>query len=134
MGVAIFIIILVSNYRAKEAGMATTKSTMRCLLALWLLFLPVNTSWWFDEGPKEPSKGQEGKNGEEKKLVPFEVMTLEQKVLQEAKELLSLSPLDKCQHQVTVHSVIVRLYSVCCRWWSRCVSRVESCLKRTSPS
>ncbi len=63
-----------------------------------LLFLPLCIGWWpFDEEETETNEDIKP----EDRLVPFEITTMEQKFLQEANELLQLSPLDYCQHKVS---------------------------------
>ena len=67
------------------------------------------SSWWFDEEPSSSQDKMEESNSDEKErlsLVQFEIMTAEQKFLQEAKELLELSPLDECQRKASI--IIIR--------------------------
>ena len=82
-------------------------------VALSTLFLllslssgPVKAWWPFsdDENVQEEAGSQKASGSDGSQvldgLVPFEIKTAEQKFLEEAHQLLKISPLDKCQHKV----------------------------------
>lgn len=70
------------------------------VLLLLLLMAPADAWWPFsdEEVEEEEKDASQGSGGS---LIPFEVKTAEQKFLEEAQQLLNLSPLDQCQHRVS---------------------------------
>lgn len=81
------------------------KATVLVLVALSLLELlavPANAWWPFsdDDDIEEALSQATNKNDGSPGLVPFEIKTADQKFLEEAQQLLKLSPLDRCQHKV----------------------------------
>ena len=79
------------------------------VVSLLVLFLPATIGWWsFNEGLSEEKRSTSDSNDQAKDsagtMVPFEMASADQKFLQEANQLLNLSPLDNCQHNVS-HSL-----------------------------
>ena len=80
------------------------KATVLALSLLALLAASANAWWPFsdDDDIEEARSQATNKNGGSPSpgLVPFEIKTADQKFLEEAQQLLKLSPLDLCQHKV----------------------------------
>ena len=87
------------------------KTSLSLVFTLIILLSPgLSHSWWpfsEEETPGrngEPLKEQRSEGGQESvRLVRFESVSLEveKKFLDEAKQLLRISPLQKCQHNVS---------------------------------
>ena len=72
-------------------------------LVVLFVLLPLCMGWWtVEEDRKKETHSETSSSENTNKMVPFEVMTAEQKFLQEANHLLNLSPLDSCQHKVHI--------------------------------
>lgn len=74
------------------------------VLTIVVLTLSVSYGWWpFEEEKEEEqvTKKHVVDRGKEN-IVPFEVTVADQKFLLEAKQMLEMTELDYCQHEVSI--------------------------------
>ena len=111
-------------------------ATMRALSYL-IVCIRVSYGWWpFSDGKADELgdnkfttniRDESHVIGDGKVVVPFEMKSVEQKFLQESKQLLELSPLEDCQHKVSsIASSINGVYSLNNRLYLLFVKLVEN--------
>ena len=85
----------------------TMSSRVGCLLVCLLLPVAV-CGWWPFSGGGSQAKEEPANDDASRKAVAFEMVSAEQRFLNEAQQFLDLSPLDQCLHGVS-RSVYVGL-------------------------
>lgn len=77
-------------------------SSLIMKILFFLVCVSISVAWWpFTESSEEEESEIKMDDQSKDNMIPFETISAEQKFLQEAKELLDLSPLDKCQYKVS---------------------------------